>query len=36
MQDLENNNFIILDPLGNLYAMYHNLIVINPLNPNHF
>ena len=36
MQDVENNNFIILDALGNLYVMYHNLIVITLLNSNHF
>ena len=36
MQDLENNNWIILDsldPLGNIYEIYANLTV---LNLNHF
>ena len=28
MQDLENNNWIILDPLGNIYEIYANLTVM--------
>ena len=30
MQDLENNNWVILDPLGNIYEIYVNLTVILP------
>ena len=29
MQDLENNNWIILDPLENIYEIYVNLNVMN-------
>ena len=36
MQDLENNNLIILDPLGNIYEIYANLAVMTLLNLNHF
>ena len=36
MQDLENNNLIILDPLGNIYEIYANLAVMTLLNFNHF
>ena len=36
MQDLENNNWIILDPLGNTYEIYANLSVMNLLKLNHF
>ena len=36
MQDLENNNLIILDPLGNIYEIYTNLAVMTLLNLNHF
>ena len=41
MQDLENDNWIILDPLGNIYEIYANLTVITNLlnlilNYNHF
>ena len=28
MQDLENNNWVILDPLGNIYEIYVNLTVM--------
>ena len=37
-QDLENNyyNLIILDPLGNIYDIYANPIVMTLLNLNHF
>ena len=30
MQGLENNNWNILDPLGNIYEIYVNLTVIPP------
>ena len=36
MQDLENNNCIILDPLGSIYVIYANLTVMIPLNFNQF
>ena len=37
MQDLESNNWIILDPLGNMYEIYTNLTVMTTLlNLNHF
>ena len=39
MQYLENSNWIILDPLGNIYEIYANINVIPPfslLNLNHF
>ena len=36
MQNLENNNWIILGPLGNIYEIYANLTVITLLNLNHF
>ena len=37
MQDLESNNWIILDPLGNIYEIYTNLTVMTTLlNLNHF
>ena len=31
MQDLENKNWIISDPLKNIYEIYSNLIVMTPL-----
>ena len=36
IQDLENNNWIIVDPLGNIYEAYANQTVITLLNLNHF
>ena len=36
MRDLENDNWIILDPLGNIYEIYANLTVMTLLNLNHF
>ena len=36
MQDLENNNWIILDPLGNIFEIYANLTVMTLLDLNHF
>ena len=37
MQDLENSNWIILDPLGNIYEICANLTVMTTLlNLNHF
>ena len=37
MQDLENINWLILDPLGNIYEIYVNLTVMNTLlNLNYF
>ena len=36
MQDLENNNWILLNPLGNIYETYANLTVMTLLNLNHF
>ena len=36
MQDLESNDWIILDPLGNIYEIYANLTVVTLLNLNHF
>ena len=36
MENLENNNWIILDPLGNTYEIYANLTVMTLLNLNHF
>ena len=36
MQDLENNNWITLDPLGNIYETYANLTVMTILNQEHF
>ena len=35
-QDLENNIWIVLDPLGNIYEIYANLTAMTLLNPNHF
>ena len=36
MQELESNNWIISDPLENIYEIYSNLDVITiPLNFNH-
>ena len=32
MKDLKNNNWIILDPLRNMYEMYANLTVMTFLN----
>ena len=32
IQDLEDNNWIILDPLGNIYDIYANLIVMTLFN----
>ena len=31
MQDLENNNWIILDPLGNIYEIYAVVTVMATL-----
>ena len=36
IQDLKNNNWLILDLLGNIYEIYVNLTVINLLNLYHF
>ena len=37
MQGSENNNYIILDPLGNIYEIYANLTVMTTIsNVNHF
>ena len=37
MQDLENNSWIILDLLGNIYEIYANLTEMTTLsNLNHF
>ena len=36
MQDLENNDLIILDTLGNIYTIYANLALVSLLNLNHF
>ena len=36
MQDLKNNNWIILDALGNIYEIFVNLTVITLSNLNHF
>ena len=36
MQELERNNWIILDLLGDIYEIYANLIVMTLLNLNHF
>ena len=36
MQDLENNNQVILDPLGNIYEKQANLTAVTLLNLNHF
>ena len=36
IQDLQNNNWIILDPLGNIYEIYGNMTVMTLLNLNHF
>ena len=33
MEDLQINNWIILDPLGNIYVIYANLTMITLLNP---
>ena len=35
MQELERNNWIILDPFGNIYVVYANLTVIMILSLNH-
>ena len=35
MQDLESNNWIISDPLGNIYDINVNLIVKTPFNRNY-
>ena len=31
MRDLENNNWIIIDPLGNIHDIHANLIVVTTL-----
>ena len=36
MQDLENNNLIILDPLRNIYELYADLTLMGLLILNHF
>ena len=36
MQDLQNNNWITLDPLGNIYEIYANLAAMTLLNQEHF
>ena len=36
MQDLENNDWIMLDLLGSIYEIYPNLTVMNLLNLNQF
>ena len=36
MQDLQNNNWITLDPLGNIYEIYANLTAMTLLNQEHF
>ena len=36
MQDLQNNNWITLDPLGNTYEIYANLTAMTLLNQEHF
>ena len=36
MQDLENSNWIILEPLWNIYDIYANQIVTTLLNLDHF
>ena len=36
MQDLENNNWIILYPLGNIYEIYAMMTVMTFLNIYHF
>ena len=36
MQDLENNNWITLDPIRNIYETYANLTVMTLLNQEHF
>ena len=36
MQDLENNDWIMLDPLGSIYEIYPNLTVMTLLNLNQF
>ena len=36
MLDLENNDWIILDPLRKIYEIYTNLIVMTLFNHNHF
>ena len=35
MEDLENNNWIILDPLGTICKIYANMTVMTLLNRNH-
>ena len=35
MQDLVNNNWIILDLLGNIYEIYANVAVMTLLNCNY-
>ena len=35
MQDLENNNWITLDPLGNIYETNANPTVMTVLNQEH-
>ena len=35
MQDLENNNYIILDSLGSINEIYSNLTMMTLLNLNH-
>ena len=32
MQDLENSNWIVLDPIENIYGIYANLTVMTLLN----
>ena len=36
IHDLENNNWNILDPLGNIYETYANLTMMTLFNLNHF
>ena len=36
MQDLENNDWIMSDPLGSIYEIYPNLTVMTLLNLNQF
>ena len=36
MGDLENNNWIILDPLGNIFEICANMTVMTLFNLNHF
>ena len=36
MEDLDENNWIILDPLGNVYEIYANLTMMILVNLDHF